>query len=63
MGIMNITGGALGAVLVGLLTDHVVGAGSLNLALVIMAAVFGPASTFLMVLAAREFRRNGNRGG
>ncbi|MDP9090229.1 MAG: MFS transporter [Pseudomonadota bacterium] len=57
MCIMNITGGAFGAVLVGMLADRVVGAARLNVALSIMAVIFGPISTLFMWLAGREFRR------
>ena len=59
MAVMNITGGAFGAVIVGLLTDYVVSASRLNLALVIMALVFGPTSVLLMILAGRHFRKHG----
>jgi MFS family permease len=57
MSIMNITGGAFGAVLVGMLADHLVGAAHLNWALSIVGIVFGPVSTVLMWFAAREYRR------
>lgn len=57
MCIMNITGGAFGAVLVGALADHAFGAARLNWALSSVAVVFGPPATFVMWLAAREYRR------
>jgi MFS family permease len=57
MSIMNITGGAFGAVLVGMLADHVVGTAHLNWALSIVGILFGPVSTVLMWLAAREYRQ------
>lgn len=56
MSVMNITGGAFGAVLVGVLTDYVVGAAGINLALVIVSLAFGPAASVLMFLAARVYR-------
>ncbi len=57
MSVMNITGGAFGAVLVGLLTDHIFGPAGVNLALMIVAVVFAPAASLLMWLAGREYRR------
>jgi MFS family permease len=57
MSVMNITGGAFGAVLVGVLTDHVFGAAGINLALMIVAVVFAPVASLLMFLAGREYRR------
>ncbi|WP_420606463.1 MFS transporter [Novosphingopyxis sp.] len=57
MSVMNITGGAFGAVIVGVLADYVVGTERLNLALVIVALAFGPVSSLLMFLAARAYRR------
>ncbi len=57
MAIMNVTGGAFGAVLVGLLTDHWLGAAHLNLAIDVMAITFGPLSILLMRRATREYRR------
>ena len=57
MSVMNITGGAFGAVIVGLLTDHVFGAAGVNLALMCVAVVFAPAASLLMYLAGREYRR------
>ena len=57
MSVMNITGGAFGAVIVGLLTDHVFGATGVNLALMCVAAVFAPIGSLLMYLAGREYRR------
>ncbi|MGK6320261.1 MFS transporter [Sphingomonas sp. DT-204] len=54
MALVNLTGGAFGSVLVGLLTDHVFGASGLNLALSSVAAVMGPLGALLMYLAARE---------
>lgn len=62
MAVMNITGGAFGAAIVGLLTDYVVSASRLNLALVIMALVFGPISLLLIALAGRHFRKHGAFG-
>ena len=57
MVIMNITGGAFGAVLVGILNDHVFGATAINRSLALLGFIFGPISTLLMWLATREFRR------
>jgi MFS family permease len=56
MVIMNITGGAFGAVLVGILNDHVFGALAINRSLALVGFVFGPVAALLMWLAAREFR-------
>ncbi|MES2336895.1 MAG: MFS transporter [Pseudomonadota bacterium] len=56
MALVNLTGGAFGSVMVGLITDHVVGAQSLNLALAIMALSFGPVSALLMYGALRARR-------
>ena len=58
MAVMNITGAAFGAVLVGMLTDHIFGSAGTNLALVTVAIGFGPVSVVLMYLAAGEFRRS-----
>ena len=57
MSVMNITGGAFGAVIVGLLTDHVFGDAGVNLALMSVAVVFAPVASLLMYLAGREYRR------
>jgi MFS family permease len=57
MAIMNITGAAFGAVLVGVLTDNIFGSAGTDLALVTVAVIFGPISAVLMFLAAREYRR------
>ncbi|AOH83305.1 hypothetical protein AWL63_04280 [Sphingomonas panacis] len=54
MALVNLTGGAFGSVLVGLMTDHVFGANGLNLALAVMALAFGPLGALLMYLASRE---------
>lgn len=53
MALVNLTGGAFGSVLVGLLTDHVFGAQGLNLALSSVALVMGPLGAVLMYLASR----------
>jgi MFS family permease len=57
MAIMNITGGAFGAVIVGVLTDRWLGAAHLDYAMAIMAVVFGPLSVLLMTFASREYQR------
>lgn len=62
MALVNLTGGAFGSVMVGLITDHVVGAASLNLSLAIMAVSFGPLSTVLMALAWRRWSRSSDAG-
>ena len=54
MSVMNITGGAFGAVLVGLLTDQMFGPAGVNLALMIVAVVFAPAASLLMWLTPRK---------
>jgi MFS family permease len=54
MALVNLTGGAFGSVLVGMMTDHVYGANGLNLALTTMAVVFGPLGALLMWLAIRK---------
>ena len=54
MALVNLTGGAFGSVLVGLMTDHVYGAKGLNLALTTMAVVFGPLGALLLWLALRR---------
>lgn len=54
MALVNLTGGAFGSVLVGLLTDHVYGEQGLNLALTTMAVVFAPLAAVLMYLALRQ---------
>lgn len=57
MAVMNLTGGAFGALLVGMLTDHVFGPSRLNIALSTVASVFGPLSVVLIVLARGEYSR------
>lgn len=57
MAIMNITGAAFGAMLVGMLTDNIFGTAGTNHALAAVAVSFGPVATLLMYLAAREYRR------
>ena len=54
MALVNLTGGAFGSVLVGLLTDHLYGTQRLDLALTTMAAVFGPLAAVLLFVAARR---------
>jgi len=54
MALVNLTGGAFGSVLVGLMTDHVYGAKGLNLALTTMAVVFGPLGAGLMYAALKR---------
>lgn len=54
MALVNLTGGAFGSVMVGLLTDHVYGTHGLNLSLTTMAAAFGPLGALLMYLASRQ---------
>jgi MFS family permease len=54
MALVNLTGGAFGSVLVGLMTDHIFGANGLNLALAVMALAFGPLGALMMYLASRE---------
>lgn len=58
MALVNITGGAFGSVMVGLITDHVTGTLFLNRSLAIMALTFGPVSVAFMALAARRWRGN-----
>lgn len=58
MALVNITGGAFGSVIVGLITDHVTGTQFLNRSLAIMALSFGPLSILLMVLASRAWFRS-----
>lgn len=58
MALVNLTGGAFGSVLVGMLTDHVYGAKGLNLALSSVALVCGPLGALLMYLASREAPRD-----
>lgn len=59
MALVNLTGGAFGSVLVGALTDNVLGAERLNVSLSVMAAVFGPLATVLMLFAIRIVRTRG----
>lgn len=54
MALVNLTGGAFGSVLVGLLTDHVYGERGLNFALTTMAVIFAPLAALLMYLALRR---------
>lgn len=53
MALVNLTGGAFGSVLVGLLTDKLFGAERLDLALSTMAFAFGSPAALLMFLATR----------
>ena len=53
MALVNLTGGAFGSVLVGLLTDRLFGAERLDLALSTMALVFGSPAALLMLLASQ----------
>lgn len=53
--VMNATGGALGTVLVGWLTDNYMGAERLDMALVIIAAIFMPIATVLILLARPSY--------
>ncbi|MGC6328077.1 MFS transporter [Rhizorhabdus sp. FW153] len=53
MALVNLTGGAFGSVLVGLLTDTLFGTERLDLALSTMALVFGSPAALLMLLASR----------
>ncbi|WP_374652270.1 MFS transporter [Rhizorhabdus sp.] len=57
MALVNLTGGAFGSVLVGLLTDRLFGAARLDLALSTMALAFGSPAALLMLLAARPKNR------
>jgi hypothetical protein len=54
MALVNLTGGAFGSVLVGLMTDHFYGAKGLNLALTTMAVVFGPLGAGLLYAALKR---------
>jgi MFS family permease len=61
MALVNLTGGAFGSVLVGLMTDHVYGAKGLNLALTTMAVVFGPLGAGLMYAALKRVPETATR--
>jgi MFS family permease len=54
--LMNVTGGAFGAVLIGLLSDYVVGGENLGLAMSIVAGVFLPLATLFFFLGRPAFR-------
>lgn len=54
--LVNLTGGAFGSVVVGLLTDRVFGANGLNLSLSLMALLFGPLGAGMIYLASRAHR-------
>lgn len=54
MALVNLTGGAFGSVLVGMLADQLFGAEHLNRAVAMMAILFGPAAAILMYFARRE---------
>jgi MFS family permease len=55
--LMNLTGGSLGTVIVGALSDHVFGPEHLNRAIVLMAIVALPISTGAYAWTRRAFRR------
>ena len=57
MVLMNITGGAFGATIVGLLSDHVFGEENLRYAIMTMAAVVLPLSITFFVLGRAAFRK------
>lgn len=59
MALVNLTGGAFGSVIVGAITDNVVGTAHLNWSLSIMSAVCGPLAVVLMIGAIRTFQRRG----
>lgn len=59
MALVNLTGGAFGSVIVGAITDNVVGTAHLNWSLSIMSAIFGPSAIILMIATIRTFRRRG----
>ena len=57
MAVMNITGGAFGAVIVGVLSDHVFGEDQIRYAMSLVAAVFLPVAALGFALARKPYRR------
>lgn len=57
MVLMNTTGGAFGAVVVGALSDHVFGTGGIRYSIAAVAGVAFPLAALLFALARPEFRR------
>lgn len=55
--LMNITGGAFGAVVMGLLSDHLFGPENLRYAISLVAIVVLPLSTLAFVLGRKPFRK------
>ena len=56
--LMNVSGGAFGAVLIGLLSDYVVGTENLGLAMSIVAGLFLPVSTLFFFMGRAAFREH-----